>query len=43
MAFMEQHFTIEHAMRLLRAGELNDAEAICRQLLKRNKRHVDAI
>ncbi len=43
MAFMEQHLTIEHAMRLLRAGELNDAEAICRQLLKRNKRHIDAI
>ena len=43
MAFMEQHLTIEHAARLLRAGDLSDAEAICRQLLKRDKRHVDAI
>ena len=43
MAFMEQHLNIEHAMRLLRAGELDDAEAIGRQLLKRDKRNVDAI
>ncbi len=43
MAFMEQHLNIEHAMRLLRAGELDDAEAIARQLLKRDKRNVDAI
>ncbi len=43
MAFLEQHLTIEHATRLLRAGELDDAESICRQLLKRDKRHVNAI
>ena len=43
MAFMEQHLNIEHAKRLLRAGELDDAEAICRQLLKCDKRNVDAI
>ena len=43
MAFMEQHLNIEHAMRLLRAGEFDDAEAIARQLLKRDKRNVDAI
>ena len=43
MAFMEQHLTIEHAARLLRAGEVDDAESICRHLLKRDKRHVDAI
>ncbi len=41
--FLEQHLTIEHATRLLRAGELDDAESICRQLLKRDKRHADAI
>ncbi|MEE8458219.1 MAG: sulfotransferase [Phycisphaerales bacterium] len=43
MAFMEQHLTTEHAAQLLRAGELSDAEAICRQLLKRDKRNLDAI
>jgi tetratricopeptide (TPR) repeat protein len=43
MAFMEQHLTIEHAARLLRAGELDDAESICRHLLKRDKRSLDAI
>ena len=43
MAFLEQHLTIEHATRLMRAGELDDAESICRQLLKRDKRHVNAI
>ncbi len=40
---MEQPLTIEHAARLLRAGDLDDAESIARQLLKRDKRNVDAI
>ena len=43
MTFLQQHLTIDHATRLLRAGELDDAESICRALLKRDKRHVDAI
>ena len=43
MAFLQQHLTIEHATRLLRAGELDDAESICRQLLKRDTRDVNAI
>ncbi len=43
MAFMEQHLTIEHATQLMRAGELADAESICRRLLKRNRRDIDAI
>ena len=43
MAFLQQHLTIEHATRLLRAGELDDAESICRHLLKRDTRDVNAI
>ena len=43
MSFLEQHLTIDQAARSMRAGDLDQAEAICRRLLKRNKRNLDAI
>ncbi len=43
MAFLEHHLTFEHAAQFLRAGDLDQAESICRNLLKRNGRDVDAL
>jgi tetratricopeptide (TPR) repeat protein len=42
-AFLEQHATFDQAASFFRAGDLEQAEAICRQLLKRNKRDADAL
>jgi tetratricopeptide (TPR) repeat protein len=43
MAFLEQHGTFDQAASFYRAGDIEQAEAICRQLLKRNKRDADAL
>ena len=43
MAFHEQHLTIDHAATAMRAGDLAGAETICLNLLKKNKRDVDAL
>ncbi|MHC4273966.1 MAG: tetratricopeptide repeat-containing sulfotransferase family protein [Planctomycetota bacterium] len=43
MAFLEQHATFDQAASFLRAGDLEQAEAICKQLLKRDKRDADAL
>jgi tetratricopeptide (TPR) repeat protein len=43
MAFLEPHATFAQAASFFRAGDLEQAEAICRQLLKRNKRDADAL
>jgi len=42
MAFPGPHATFEQAASFVRAGDLEQAEAICKQLLKRNKRDADA-
>ncbi|MHC4769614.1 MAG: tetratricopeptide repeat-containing sulfotransferase family protein [Planctomycetota bacterium] len=43
MAFLGPHATFEQAASFYRAGDIEQAEAICRQLLKRNKRDADAL
>ncbi|MHC4102669.1 MAG: tetratricopeptide repeat protein [Planctomycetota bacterium] len=43
MAFLGAHATFEQAASFYRAGDLEQAEAICKQLLKRNKRDADAL
>ncbi len=43
MAFLERHLTVEHAERALRSGDLEQAESICRQLLKKNKKDLGAL
>jgi tetratricopeptide (TPR) repeat protein len=43
MAFLEKHATFDQAASFFRAGDIEQAEAICKQLLKRNKRDADAL
>ncbi len=43
MAFLEQHATFEQAASFYRAGKIEQAEAICKRLLKRNNRDADAL
>jgi tetratricopeptide (TPR) repeat protein len=43
MAFLDRHATFDQAASYFRTGDLEQAEAICRQLLKRNKRDADAL
>jgi tetratricopeptide (TPR) repeat protein len=43
MALFDQHVTFEQAASFFRAGDIEKAESICRQLLKRNKRDVNAL
>jgi tetratricopeptide (TPR) repeat protein len=43
MAFLGPHATFEQAASFFRAGDVEQAEAICKQLLKRNKRDADAL
>jgi tetratricopeptide (TPR) repeat protein len=43
MAFPGSQATFEQAASYFRAGDLEQAEAICKQLLKRNKRDADAL
>jgi tetratricopeptide (TPR) repeat protein len=43
MSGLDSHATYDQAASYYRAGDLEQAEAICRQLLKRNKRHADAV
>jgi tetratricopeptide (TPR) repeat protein len=43
MAFLEPQATFERAASCYRAGRIEQAETICKQLLKRNKRDADAL
>jgi len=43
MAIFDQHASFEKAAAAVQAGDLTQAEAICQQLLKRNKRDVNAL
>jgi tetratricopeptide (TPR) repeat protein len=42
MHFSASHATFEQAVSFVRAGDLEKAEEVCKQLLKRNKRDADA-
>lgn len=43
MAYLEQHLTIDHAVKAMRSGDHDQATSIARALLKRNKKNVDAV
>ncbi|MHC4082784.1 MAG: tetratricopeptide repeat-containing sulfotransferase family protein [Planctomycetota bacterium] len=43
MALFDQHASFEKAANAVQAGDFGQAEAICQQLLKRNKRDVNAL
>ncbi len=43
MALFDHHATFEQAANAVQAGDLEQAEAICQQLLKRNSRDVNAL